>query len=53
MIGISRLTMGTIAFLPISFLNLWSSGFTAIAVSPSNVSGLVVATVILLLFSVK
>lgn len=43
-IGINLLTIGSITFLPIKSLYLSSSGFTATAVSPNNVSGLVVAT---------
>ena len=42
-IGIALFTNGRIAFLPIKSLNLLSDGFTAIAASPSIVSGLVVA----------
>ena len=42
-IGISRFTIGTISFLFFNFLYLLSFGFTATAVSPKIVSGLVVA----------
>jgi hypothetical protein len=42
--GINLLTIGKITFLPIYFLYLESFGLTATAVSPNNVSGLVVAT---------
>ena len=41
----SLFTIGTIIFLPMYFLNLSSLGFTATAVSPNKVSGLVVAIV--------
>ena len=44
-IGISLFIIGNIHFLPTRSLYLSSSGCTAIAVSPSIVSGLVVATV--------
>ena len=47
MIGISLFINGIKAFLFINFLYLLSFGFTAIATSPSIVSGLVVATTIL------
>ena len=43
-IGTTLLTNGTINFFPTSFLYLLSLGFTATAVSPKIVSGLVVAT---------
>ena len=43
-IGIGLLTIGNITFLPINLLYLSSLGLTATAVSPNNVSGLVVAT---------
>ena len=43
-IGISRLTSGSFISFPMYLLNLSSSGLTATAVSPSIVSGLVVAT---------
>ncbi len=43
--GISLLERGRSTLLPISSLNLLSFGFTATAVSPSIVSGLVVAIV--------
>ena len=43
-IGINLLTIGSITFLPTKSLYLSSDGFTAIAVSPNNVSGRVVAT---------
>ena len=43
-IGISLLTKGKITFLPIKSLYRSSFGLTATAVSPNNVSGLVVAT---------
>ena len=43
-IGIFLPTNGRTTFLPIRFLYLSSSGFTAIAMSPNIVSGLVVAT---------
>ena len=46
MIGISLFERGSATFFPISLLNLLSFGFTATAVSPSIVSGLVVAMVI-------
>ena len=42
--GINLFTIGRITFFPIKCLYLSSSGFTATAVSPNNVSGLVVAT---------
>ncbi len=45
MIGITLLQIGTIAFLPLRCVNLSSFGFIQIAVSPSIVSGLVVAMV--------
>lgn len=44
MIGINLPTIGKITFLPINLLYLSSLGLTATAVSPNNVSGLVVAT---------
>ena len=44
-IGTSLPTNGTINFLFFKFLYLLSSGFTATAVSPKIVSGLVVATI--------
>ena len=44
MIGISLPTTGRTAIFPIKSLYLSSFGFTATAVSPNNVSGLVVAT---------
>ena len=44
-IGTSRFTNGTTAVLPIRFLYLSSSGFTATAVSPKRVSGRVVEIV--------
>ena len=47
MMGISLFINGIKAFLFINFLYLLSFGFTAIATSPSIVSGLVVATTIL------
>jgi len=43
-IGILLFTIGRITFFPIKCLYLLSFGFTATAVSPNNVSGLVVAT---------
>ena len=43
--GISLLHNGNEAFLPMRCENLLSEGFTASAISPSSVSGLVVATV--------
>ena len=43
-IGINLLTIGSTTFLPINLLYLSSFGLTATAVSPNNVSGLVVAT---------
>ena len=45
-IGISLFKIGMIAFFPLNLKYLSSSGFTAIAVSPKIVSGLVVATLI-------
>ena len=45
-IGISLFTIGNITVFPIKCLYLLSLGFTAIPVSPSMVSGLVVATTI-------
>ena len=42
-IGTLLLHIGTIAFLPMISLYLSSLGLTQIAVSPNNVSGLVVA----------
>ena len=44
-IGISLFTIGKIIFLPMKSLYLESFGFTATPVSPSIVSGLVVATI--------
>ena len=52
-IGISLSIKGRMSVLPIRFLYLLSSEFTATAVSPSIVSGLVVATVIVFLPSFK
>ena len=43
-IGINLLTSGNITFLPTNDVYLSSDGFTATAVSPRIVSGLVVAT---------
>ena len=45
MIGIFRLTIGTVTDFPIISLNLSSLGLTHIAESPKIVSGLVVAIV--------
>ena len=46
-IGISLSIIGNIIFLPIKLLYLVSDGLTQTAESPKNVSGLVVATMIL------
>ena len=50
-IGIGLFKIGRITFLPFKWLYLSSSGLTATAVSPSMVSGLVVAIVIYSLLS--